>query len=156
MAIKLFQGRAHEEYSKLFDLGYLEKQNDRILVKTQPQDMRKPLLEYLMQGASDGQPEMEEAFRRIGECLAVTWKETDYLLEPKVKSRVLFGRFVKKEKCFNLMCEGANRKHPVEHYAADSSLAYTPLMLQLSDDPVHTIAQFGQAVGAIYYSTAIA
>ena len=38
----------------------------------------------------------------------------------------------------------------VQH-AADGSLANTPLMKQLADHPQYTVAQFGQAVGAIYY-----
>ena len=41
-------------------------------------------------------------------------------------------------------------KRQVQH-AADGSLANTPLMKQLADHPQYTVAQFGQAVGAIYY-----
>ena len=50
------------------------------------------------------------------------------------------------------MEQGVHSQAPVELYAADSSLAYTPLMLDLEHDPVHTVAQFGQAVGAVYFA----
>jgi hypothetical protein len=36
--------------------------------------------------------------------------------------------------------------------AADDTIAFTPLMLDLKSDPVHTVAQFGQAIGAVYFS----
>ena len=152
IAVRLLESNSPDEYEKIFTLGFLERSDGEIRVRMQPQDMRKPFLEYLMQKASAGQPEFEEVFRTIGEYLAVVWKETDVLLEPAVKSRVLFGRFIKDNRCFNLLCEGACRKHRIELYAADEELANTPLMLDLAADPVHSVAQFGQAVGAIYYS----
>ncbi len=52
------------------------------------------------------------------------------------------------------MQEGAARLLPAEFQAADDSMAYTPLMLDLRNDPVYTVAQFGQAVGAVYYAAA--
>lgn len=154
IAIKQFKKNNPEEYQKLIEFGFIEERDGGLYVKLYPKDMRKPFLEYLMQGACNGQPEMEETFREIGECLAAAWKETETLLDPKAKSRVLFGRFVKKEICYKLMCEGARRKYPIEYYAANSTLAYTPLMLELANDPIHTVAQFGQAVGAIYFAAA--
>ena len=59
---------------------------------------------------------------------------------------------MKTEACFRCLTEGARRIVPslVQH-AADGSLANTPLMRQLADHPQYTVAQFGQAVGAIYY-----
>jgi hypothetical protein len=64
----------------------------------------------------------------------------------------LFGRLVKREECFDLICEGAARREPsLVLHNADSSLAVTPLMRQLEEDPVFTIAQFAQAVGALYF-----
>lgn len=108
--------------------------------------------EYLMNRACEGQPQMEQIFREIGRCLYAAWYVAEDILAPAVKSRVLFGRFVKKEHCFRLMEQGVHSQALVELYAADSSLAYTPLMLDLEHDPVHTVAQFGQAVGAVYFA----
>jgi len=65
---------------------------------------------------------------------------------------VLFGRFVKHKRCFELMQEGANARNPVTFVAGDGNLAFTPLMLDLKNDPAHTVAQFGQAVGAAYFA----
>lgn len=154
IAAGLLEKCSPDEYEKLFSLGFLERSNGSVHVRMHPQDMRKPFLEYLMERASAGQHEFEETFRMIGECLAVVWKETDAILNPAVKSRVLFGRFVKDNRCFNLLCEGARRKYQIELYAADDNLANTPLMLDLAADSGHTVAQFGQAVGAVYYSAA--
>lgn len=108
--------------------------------------------EYLMNRACEGQPQMEQIFREIGRCLYAAWCVAEDILAPAVKSRVLFGRFVKKEHCFRLMEQGVHSQALVELYAADSSLAYTPLMLDLEHDPVRTVAQFGQAVGAVYFA----
>ena len=91
-------------------------------------------------------------FQEIGESLAVTWRETDYILQPEAKDRTLFGRLVKLPACFRLMCEGAARREPgLRQFAADENLANTTLMRQLADSPDYTVAQFAQAVGAIYY-----
>ncbi|MPN39660.1 hypothetical protein SDC9_187188 [bioreactor metagenome] len=114
--------------------------------------MRKPLLEYLMRLAAEGDPTAEAIFRQIGEYLAVTFEETEWMLAPKSKQRVLFGRFVKHKRCAELLQEGANERNPVRFVAGDGNLAYTPLMLDLKQDPVHTVAQFGQAVGAAYFA----
>ena len=105
-----------------------------------------------MNRACEGQPQMEQIFREIGRCLYAAWCVAEDILAPAVKSRVLFGRFVKKEHCFRLMEQGVHSQALVELYAADSSLAYTPLMLDLEHDPVRTVAQFGQAVGAVYFA----
>ena len=105
--------------------------------------------------AKAAEPEKEacaEIFRRIGEYLAVTWEETAYILRPETPDRTLFGRLVKNPACFRLMCEGAARRDPaLRQYAADGSLANTVLMRQLDAHPDYTVAQFAQAIGAIYY-----
>ena len=94
----------------------------------------------------------EEIFRQVGVYLAVTWEETQYILEPEAVDRTLFGRLVKTPVCFKLMCEGAARRQPgLKQYAADGSLANTSLMKQLEAHPEYTVAQFAQAVGAIYF-----
>ena len=82
----------------------------------------------------------------------MTWEETEYILKPEAKERTLFGRLVKSPACFRLMCEGAARRDPeLRQYAADASLANTELMKQLEAHPDYTVAQFAQAVGAIYF-----
>jgi hypothetical protein len=151
-ALLLMKDKAPNDYQKLFDEGYLRKADDGIYVVTQPKDMRKALLEYLMTQACCGQAESEQVFREIGRCLYAAWYAAEDILNPAAKSRVLFGRFVKKERCFRLMVEGMHTQEPIALYAADSDLAFTPLMLDLEHDPVHTVAQFGQAVGAVYFS----
>ena len=151
-AARLLPEAAPEAYQALFDEGYLTQTDAGLFVVMQPKDMRKALLEYLMTRACEGQPQMEQIFREIGRCLYAAWYIAEDILAPAVKSRVLFGRFVKKEHCFRLMEQGVHSQSPVELYAADSSLAYTPLMLDLEHDPVHTVAQFGQAVGAVYFA----
>jgi hypothetical protein len=60
---------------------------------------------------------------------------------------------VKVARVFDLMQEGAARREPeLEFVAADSNMAYTPLMRALDADPEYTVAQFGQAVGAVYFA----
>ena len=155
LALQYFQGAAPARYRELFDNGYLEERNGGVYVATSPRDMRKPLLEHIMTLASGGEPAAEEVFRRIGEYLAATYMETEHILAPRAKARVLFGRFVKKQRCFELMQQGAIAVLPVRFVAADDDLACTPLMLDLKADAAYTVAQFGQAVGAAYYAASV-
>ena len=76
------------------------------------------------------------------------------LVKPLAKRRVLFGRFIKRKNCFRLMQEGASEMLDITLDAGDDSIAFTPLMLDLKADPVYTVAQFGQAVGAAYFAAA--
>ncbi len=133
--------------------GLFVREQDRLLVPTQPRDMRKPALEYFMKKAEEpGQETLAKIFREIGEYLAVTWEETDYILEPEAKDRSLFGRMVKSPACFELMCGGSAKREPkLRQYAADENLANTDLMRQLQEHPGYTVAQFAQAVGAIFF-----
>ena len=51
------------------------------------------------------------------------------------------------------MEEGARSVVPnITFEVADSSLAHTPLMKQLEDNEHFTVAQFAQAVGAVYFA----
>lgn len=155
LAMRIFKEKAPDLYKDLFEKGFLENRDCGVYVSFEPADMRKPLLEYLMKLADDGEPAAEEIFREIGEYLAVTFEETERMLNPKTKSRVLFGRFVKRKRCFELMQQGASRRSTVQFTAGDGNLAFTPLMRDLNADPVHTVAQFGQAVGAAYFAASI-
>ena len=62
-------------------------------------------------------------------------------------------RAYSKRRLFELMCEGAKRIVPdIELAVADEGLANTGLMKQLAAQPDYTVAQFAQAVGAVYYA----
>ncbi len=152
LALRVFEEKASARYTELFEKGFLEQRDGGIFVRQTPSDMRKPLLEHLMKLASEGNTAAEEIFREIGEYLAVTFEETEWMLAPKSRARILFGRFVKHKRCFDLMQEGASTRNSVRFVAGDGTLAFTPVMLELESDPVHTVAQFGQAVGAAYFA----
>lgn len=140
-------------YEEALEKGLFRQQGDKFVVPTEPKDMRKPCLEFFMAKAAEpGHAACAEIFRQVGEYLAVTWSETDYILQPEAADRTLFGRLVKNPVCFRLMCEGAARREPqLKQYAADGSLANTALMQQLDRHPDYTVAQFAQAVGAIFF-----
>ena len=141
-------------YEQVLQKGLFRAEGDCLVVPTEPKDMRKPCLEYFMSKAADpAYPACAEIFCQIGEYLAVTWSETQYILLPETPDRTLFGRLVKNPVCFDLMCQGAARREPrLRQYAADGSLANTALMRQLDSHPDYTVAQFAQAVGAIFYA----
>lgn len=140
-------------YRCAFNDGMFRWRGERLTVPTAPRDMRKPCLEYFMRAAEDTGSPAAELFREVGECMAVAWRETQFLLEPACTARTLFGRLVTTRACFDEICEGARRLVPdLRLEAADGTLANTPLMKQLADHSEHTVAQFAQAVGAIYYA----
>jgi hypothetical protein len=154
-ALEYMAKDAHVLFQELFDKGFIEKTKNGICVVLSPHDMRKPLLEYIMVLADNGQPQAEQVFREIGKFLASVWRETEFILNPLAKRRILFGRFVKRQNCFKLMQEGAKEMFGVVLDAGDDSIAFTPLMLDLKADPDYTVAQFGQAVGAAYFAAAV-
>jgi hypothetical protein len=141
-------------WREALDRGLLVWRGKKLVVPTEPKDMRKPCLEFFMAKAADpAHPACAEIFRQIGEYLAATWRETQYVLRPETPDRTLFGRLVKNPECFRLLCEGAARRAPeLRQFAADDSLANTPLMRQLAGSRDYTVAQFAQAVGAIHYA----
>ena len=153
LAAKVLPGADPAAYQGALDRGLFVKEGERLIVPAAPKDMRKPCLEYFMGEAERQDSRCAEIFREIGEYLAVTWRETEYLLRPACRRRTLFGRLVKTRACFELMCQGARRIVPdIEQAVADAGLANTDLMRQLAAHPVYTVAQFAQAVGAVYYA----
>jgi hypothetical protein len=124
-----------------------------LTVPTRPKDMRKAFLEHVMSLPERENDEVtREIFRQVGVFLAITWFETQRIARPASKARILFGRLVKNNYCFQLMLEGArSRKADLQMDVADGGMANTSLMRQLQADPHFTVAQFAQAVGAIYY-----
>lgn len=157
LAVKYFKEFRMDLYEELFEKGFIVKMviggKEGLYLKTEPVDLRKPFLEYVMDLAEKEDCEAcRRIFKEIGEYLAVTWEETENILHPKVKSRVLFGRLVKNHTCFDLMMEGAQRITPdIKMAIADGEMANTELMKQLKENKTYTVAQFAQAVGAIYY-----
>lgn len=139
-------------FREAMDLGLFRWDGDRLTVPTEPEDMRKLCLEFFMERASQSEG-AAELFRTVGEYLAVAWRETEFILRPEARERTLFGRLVARPACFRLIQEGAARREPaLELLAADGTLANTPLMRQLDRRKDCTVAQFAQAVGAVYYS----
>ena len=142
-----------ELYRNVFDAGLFRCEGDCLTVPVLPSDMRKPCLEFFMQAAEDPGSPAAELFRAVGECLGVTRRETGFILEHGCSSVTLYGRMVKTKACFSEICEGARHFAPdLVLEAADETLAVTPLMRQLASHPFYTVAQFGQAVGAIHYA----
>lgn len=157
LAERYFKANRTDLYQELFDKGFILKNPgaaEGLYLQTEPKDLRKPFLEYVMELAEKEDCEIcRKIFIEIGEYLAVTWAETEDILQPKIKSRVLFGRLVKRKACYNLMMEGANKIIPgIEMLVADEDLANTKLMRELKENKEYTVAQFAQAVGAIYYA----
>lgn len=132
--------------------GFTAREGDKLVVRTVPEDMRKPCLEHIMLLAEQGDSAAAEVFRDVGRALAHVTAEAAVLLAPETDTRFLFGRFVKRRRCFELICEGFAAVLPdITLAAADSDLACTPLMRRLAAMTDVTVAQFGQAVGAVYY-----
>ena len=143
---------AYRKKPTLLD-GFTAQEGESLTVRMQPQDLRKPCLEHLMRCAEEGDAEAAAVFRDIGENLSVVACEMDYLLHPAAKERFLFGRFVKKPGVFALLDEGFRRGiDGVRLIPSDENLANTPLMRSLAQSPDATVAQFGQAIGAIYFA----
>ena len=133
--------------------GFTAREGDTLCIPTAPQDLRKPCLERLMQRAEAGEDAACAIFRSVGEHLAVAVQEMDTLLAPETRTRFLFGRFVKRPEVFALIDEGfRTRAGDIRLVPSDEGLANTPLMRALAELPGVTVAQFGQAVGAIYFA----
>jgi hypothetical protein len=153
LAIKASQEKDGKLYDDLVQKGFISEKNGEILVNLEPKDMRKPLLEYLMGLAEDGDKKMEEVFIEIGRAAGITCCETEHILSPACKDRVMYGRLVKMPHCFELMQKGAAEiDRSMRLTAANEQSAFSPLMKQLKDDPKYTVAQFAQSIGALYFS----
>ena len=123
-------------------------------VLTMPAQRRKECLAHLMEKAAQGDAGAQAVFRRVGRHIGQISREMTPLLQPQTQVRYLFGRFVKEPACFRLLQEGCRETAPsLQLEAADEELSSTPLMQALSAHGV-TVAQFGQAIGAMYYAAA--
>lgn len=150
LAAKYFPSERPELFAQLCADGLFACSDDEWIVPTEPADMRKPLLEKLMHLASvEHDPVAERIFEDQGTFLAAAFRETDWILHPATKRRVVFG----KSDCFAQSVAGAARLAPeLDLVIANSDLAYTPLMQQLRDDPARRVSTFAQAIGAIHYA----
>lgn len=157
LAMKYFPQKRPDLFKELVDKGFVVEMvmdgKPGFYVPTEPKDMRKPFLEHMMALPERENDEVNNTiWREIGEFLAVTWIETKKILNPDTDARVLFGRLVKNKRCFELMREGARTiTEDILLEIADADMANTPLMKQLESNPHYTVAQFAQAVGAVYY-----
>ena len=103
--------------------GFTTQEGELLTIRMQPQDLRKPCLEHLMRCAEEGDAEAAAVFR------------------------------VKRPGVFALLDEGFRRGiDGVRLIPSDENLANTPLMRSLAQSPDATVAQFGQAIGAIYFA----
>ncbi len=154
LAVKYFKESRQDLYAELVEKGFIVEKNGGLYVPIEPVDLRKPFLEHVMSLPDREQcPVCERIFKEIGQHLAVTWQETENILEPVAKERYLFGRLVKKKRCFELMQQGAAELIPgLKFVAADENMANSPFMRQLSESTEYTVAQFAQAVGALYFA----
>lgn len=157
IAAESFPAARPDIYQEILDNGFIEsatRNEKQLIVPTSPDDMRKAFLAFLMQLPEREQDEWTEGiFRQIGTYLAITWIESEHILQSNLSARFLFGRLVKIQRCFELMQEGAAERAPeLELIPADSELACTSLMKQLDRHADFTVAQFGQSVGAIYFA----
>jgi len=157
LAMKYFPKERPDLYQELFDRGLVvEKEVDGHIgyyVPTEPKDMRKQFLEHMVALVERENDEVNKRiWKDIGAFLAVTWLETEKILNPGTARRVLFGGVVANKRCFELIKEGAKTiNKDIVLDVADSEMANTSLMKQLEANPKYTVTQFAQAVGAVYF-----
>jgi hypothetical protein len=158
LAMKYFPGERPDLFGELVKLGYIVERGSSGMtgyyVPTEPIDQRKPFLEHMMRlPARENDETNAKIWREIGEALAVTQLECQRILEPGCDERFLFGRLVKNPRCFALIVEGARRiKRDAAFTVAGTGMANTPLMKALESHPQYTVAQFAQAIGAVYFA----
>ncbi len=154
LAVKYFKLYREDLYQELVDKGFVVEKDAGLFVPIETVDLRKPFLEHVMSLPDrENCSTCDRIFKEIGHHLAITWQETENILQPIVKERYLFGRLVKNKRCFELMQEGARELIPdLKFIAADENMANSPFMKQLSQSNEYTVAQFAQAVGALYFA----
>ena len=158
LALKYFPEERPDLFKKLIEKGFiLERSVNGVkvfYVPTEPKDLRKPFLEFMITLAETENDETnKKIWRELGEFLAVAGLETKKILNPETNIRFLFGRLVKSKTCFNLICEGAERiSKNLKYIAAGTGIANTILMKELEKNEHYTVAQFAQAIGAVYFA----
>ena len=160
LAVKYFPSERPDLFRELQEKGFLEQKKleqggEGWYVPTEPFDQRKPFLEHMMNLPDrEGDETNKKIWHEIGISLAVTLLETRRILNPGTDERFLFGRLVKNKTCFNLLVEGARSVDPrISFIVAGTGMTNTPLMKQLEKHPELTVAQFAQAIGAVYFAS---
>ncbi|MEI6387578.1 MAG: hypothetical protein WCQ50_13150, partial [Spirochaetota bacterium] len=158
LAMKYFPEERPDLFRELGEKGFVETRQlgeiTQLIVPTEPVDRRKPFLEHMMALIDrEGDETNRRIWRELGESLAVTFLETTRILEPGPEERFLFGRLVKNRRCFDLMVEGAQGlKADIRLVVAGTGMANSSLMKQLDGHPQYSLAQFAQAIGAVYFA----
>lgn len=130
---------------------FVDREGANLFIRREP-DLRKPCLEHLMEEAKSGNPNACRIFWEIGFHLGKLSEEMIWLLHPAVNTRFLFGRFAKQPACFQQIHAGFTQSAPtLQLTAADSSMAYTPLMCDLARRDPGNIAAYAQSIGAVYF-----
>ena len=159
LALEQFSADRPDLLRELEARGFVERRPgaggvEGLYVPTRPVDQRKPFLEHVMSLVNrEADAANRSIWQEIGRSIAVTLLETRRILRPGTDVRFLFGRLVKDAACFDLMVEGARGVDPgIALVAAGERMANTSLMKQLEGFPGVTVAQFAQAVGAVYFA----
>ncbi|MCF8019530.1 MAG: hypothetical protein K9L62_08970 [Vallitaleaceae bacterium] len=158
MALKYFPSERPDLFKELLEKEYVvEKVIDGqqgYYVPTEPKDQRKAFLEHMMSLPDRENDETnEKIWRNIGVSLAITYLETDKIIQLGAPYLIAFGRLVKNSHCFELIKEGVKSiSDEISLEVADATMANTPLMQQLENNAHYTVAQFAQAIGAVYFA----
>ena len=96
LAVKYFKQSREDLYDELIEKGFVVCRAGGLYVPIEPVDLRKPFLEHVMSlPEREKCPVCERIFKEIGHHLAVTWQETEKILNPVAKERFLFGGLLK-------------------------------------------------------------
>ena len=158
MALKYFPSERPDLFKELLEKEYVTKTiidgQEGYYVPTEPKDQRKAFLEHMM-----SLPDLEndetnkKIWRNIGVSLATTYLETNKIIQLGTPNLIAFGRLVKNSRCFELIKEGVKSiSDDISLEVADATMANTPLMQQLENNDHYTVAQFAQAIGAVYFA----
>lgn len=105
-----------------------------------------------MEQAAAGNGAAQSVFRQIGRNVGQISREMRFLMRPPDRRAVSVWAVCEAPACFRLLQEGCREIVPdLRLEAADEELTCTTLMRQLPSHGV-TVAQFGQAIGAMYYA----
>jgi len=161
MALKYFPRERPDLFNELIEKEYVIEQivdgQPGYYVPTEPKDQRKAFLEHMMSLPERENDETNsKIWRNIGVSLAITYLETNKIIKLGTPNLMVFGRLVKNSRCFELIKEGVKSvSDDISLEVADASLANTFLMKQLENNAHYTVAQFAQAIGAVYYANHI-
>ncbi len=121
-------------------------------IPSSPRDVRREFFAYLV-SLIDEHEVVRQSFKEMGKYLGVVCLETQQWLPMLPRKRILTGGLVSDPRCYELILQGAKEVcNEIEFDVLDFRLANSPLMKQLKAMEGISVAQFAQAVGAIYWS----